>query len=99
MQLKSKQLELWSLVEYFYAISGVPAKDIKLKDLRHSRTFIQSTSQGSRCLKKGEKLLYLKEVNIINILAYNLKVMIPTIHSFSMLYAENNVEKLRVVLG
>ena len=63
MQLNHKQLELQSLVEYFYAIGGVPAKAVKLKDLRHSKIFIQSTSQGSRCLKKGEKLLYLEKVN------------------------------------
>jgi hypothetical protein len=63
MQLSREQLELQSLVEYFYAIDGVPAKGVKLKDLRHVKVFIQSTSQGSRCLKKGEKLLYLKEVN------------------------------------
>ena len=65
MQLGCEQLELQSLVEYFYAIDGVPANGVKLKDLSHRKTFIQSTSQGSRCLKKGDKLLYLKEVNII----------------------------------
>jgi hypothetical protein len=62
-QLSREQVELQCLVEYFYAIDGVPAKGVKLDDLRHSKIFIQSTSQGSRCLKKGEKLLYLKEVN------------------------------------
>ena len=63
MQLSRKQLELKSLVEYFYAINGVPAKGVKLDDLRHVKVFIQSTSQGSRCLKQGDKLLYLKEVS------------------------------------
>ena len=56
-------MELQSLIQYFYAIGGVPTKEVKLKELRHSKVFIQSTSQGSRCLKQGDKLLYLKEVN------------------------------------
>ena len=30
--------------------------------LHHHKIFIQSTSQGSRCLKAGTKILYLKEV-------------------------------------
>jgi hypothetical protein len=66
MQLSHEQVELQSLIEYFYAIRGVPAKGIKPEKLQleHHKIFIQSTSQGSRCLKKGEKLLYLKEVNI-----------------------------------
>jgi hypothetical protein len=66
MQLSHEQVELQSLIENFYAIDGVPAKGIKPEKLRlkHHKIFIQSTSQGSRCLKKGEKLLYLKEVNI-----------------------------------
>jgi hypothetical protein len=63
MQLSREQVELQSLVEYFYAIRGVPAKGVNLKELRHVKVFIQSTSQGSRCLKKEDKLLYLKEVN------------------------------------
>ena len=66
MQLGYKQVKLQSLVEYFYAIEGAPAKEVKLRDdLRHVKVFIQSTSQGSRCLKKGVKLLYLKQVNIM----------------------------------
>ena len=63
MQLSRKQLELQPLIEYFYAIDGVPAKGVKLDDLRHMKIFIQSTSQGSRCLKIGEKILYLEKVN------------------------------------
>ena len=65
LQLDHKHLELQCRVEYFYAIDGVPAKGVKPEQLRleHHRIFIQSTSQGSRCLKKGEKLLYLEEVN------------------------------------
>ena len=60
-----EQLESLSLVEYFYAIPGVPCKAVKLEQLRlaHHKIFLQSTSQGSRCLKKGTKILYLKEVN------------------------------------
>ena len=66
LQLIRKQLELESLVEYFYAISGVPqSKAVEVDNLHHMRVFIQSTSQGSRCLKKEEKLLYLEEVNNI----------------------------------
>jgi hypothetical protein len=63
MQLSHEQVELQSLVEYFYAIDGVPAKAVELDDLRHVTIFVQSASQGSKCLKKGERLLYLKEVN------------------------------------
>lgn len=65
MQLTSrKELELQSLVEYFYATDGVPAKAVrpdKLNEgLQHCKVFIQSTSQGSRCLKQGTRILYLK---------------------------------------
>lgn len=66
MQLNhGMQLELQPLVEYFYAIPGVPCKAVRPEQLRldHHKIFVQSTSQGSRCLKKGDKLLYLKEVN------------------------------------
>ena len=63
MQFDCDKLELQSLVEYFYAIDGVPAKAVKMDDLHYTKIFIQSTSQGSRCLRKGEKILYLKEVN------------------------------------
>ena len=64
MQLDCEELELQSLIEHFYAIPGVPSMAVKPEQLRleHHRIFIQSTSQGSRCLKKGEKILYLKEV-------------------------------------
>ncbi len=69
IQLNREELELQSLVEYFYAIDGVPAKGVKLRDLHHMKVFIQNTSQGSRCLRKGEKLLYLKEVNLMCLFA------------------------------
>ena len=62
MQLSYGELELQSFIEYFYAIPGVPSVAVKLEQLRIIKFFIQSTSQGSRCLKKGEKILYLKEV-------------------------------------
>ena len=79
LQLNHKDLELQSRVEYFYAIDGVPTKGVKPEQLRleHSRIFIQSTSQGSRCLRKGEKILYLKEVN-----KYTLSIMIAYNISF-----------------
>jgi hypothetical protein len=69
MQLKKQEVQLDSRVEYFYAISSIPRKGVQHKDLklRHNKMFIQSTSQGSRCLKKGEKILYLKEVRIIGL--------------------------------
>ena len=65
MQLSCDELKLQSLIEYFYAVPGVPSKAVKPEQLRleHHKIFIQSTSQGSRCLKKGEKILYLKEVH------------------------------------
>ena len=64
MQLSCEELELQSLIEYFYAIPGVPSEAVKPEQLRlkHHKIVIQSTSQGSRCLNKGEKILYLKEV-------------------------------------
>ena len=55
-----------SLIEYFYAIPGVPSKALNPEQLnsglQHHKIFIQSTSQGSRCLKRGTRVLYLKEV-------------------------------------
>ena len=63
MQLRCKDLKLQSLVQYFYTFDGVPAIAVKLKKLRHRTIFIQSTSQGSICFKKGTKLLYLREVH------------------------------------
>jgi hypothetical protein len=68
MQLSCEELELDSLIEYFYAIPGAPSNAVKPEQLRlkHHKIFIQSTSQGSRCLKKGTKLLYLKEVHFFN---------------------------------
>ena len=65
IQCDCEELELESLVEYFYAIPKVPCMAVKPEQLRleHHRVFIQSTSQGSRCLKKGTKILYLKEVH------------------------------------
>ena len=68
VQLNDQQVELQSLIEYFYAIEGAPSKEIKrdvLKSLSHTTTFIQCTSQGSRCLKKGARLLYLTEVCVL----------------------------------
>ena len=66
MQLDCEELKLQSLIEYFYAIPGVPTMAVKPQQLnsglRHHKIFIQSTSQGSRCLKAGTKILYLKEV-------------------------------------
>jgi hypothetical protein len=64
MQLGCEKLKLESLIEYFYAIPGVPSEAVKPEQLRleHHKVFIQSTSQGSRCLKKGTRILYLKEV-------------------------------------
>ena len=67
MQLGCEELKLESLIEYFYAIPGVPSKAFKptqlIAGLEHCKVFIQSTSQGSRCLKAGTKILYLKEVH------------------------------------
>jgi hypothetical protein len=77
MQLSCEQLiKLKSLIEYFYAIPGAPSKAVKPEQLRlkHHKIFIQSTSQGSRCLKKGTKLLYHKEVH----------------HSYTQLHAYHN---------
>ena len=64
--ISCEEMKLQSLIEYFYAIPGVPSKAVKPEQLnsglRHHKVFIQSTSQGSRCLKAGTKILYLKEV-------------------------------------
>ena len=88
MQLSREELKLQSLVEYFYAIPGVPSKAVKPEQLilDHHKIFIQSTSQGSRCLKKGEKLLYHKEVHysynacIPELCKYNILICIVTLH-------------------
>ena len=61
-------MKLDSLIEHFYAIPGVPSKAVKAEQLNSGsqhKIFIQGTSQGSRCLKKGIKILYLKEVYFI----------------------------------
>ena len=65
MQLNCEELKLESFTEYFYAIPGAPSMAVKPEQLRleHCKIFIQSTSQGSRCLKMGAKILYLKEVH------------------------------------
>lgn len=78
MQLNREELQLESLIEYFYAIPGVPTKAVEPEQLRldQHKVFIQSTSQGSRCLKKGTKILYLKEVPCIL-----LGIYIPKYHN------------------
>ena len=62
MQLNCQELELQSPIEYFYAIQGAPNRATKPNQLHYRKIFIQSASQGSKCLKKGAKLLYLEEV-------------------------------------
>ena len=49
---------LQSGVDTFYKIPGVPGKDVK-PELDDFRVFIQSTSQGARCLKRGDIVLYI----------------------------------------
>ena len=50
---------LQSSVDLFYGISGVPNKDVQPKYFSpKGKTFIQSTSQGARCLKRGDIVLY-----------------------------------------
>ena len=51
-----------SSTDLFYAIEGAPDFELsppKIK-LKGVKIFLQSTSQGSRCLKKGTTLLYKK---------------------------------------
>ena len=57
MQLNCEELKLESLIKNFYTIPGVPSKAVKPEQLRleYHKVFIQSTSQGSRCLKKKEE--------------------------------------------
>ena len=48
-------------VQSFYTISGAPGMGIKPPGSRFSKKkkmFVQSTSHGSRCLKRGTLLLY-----------------------------------------
>ena len=48
-----------STIKMFYEISGVPGIDVKPSDSDPTKKiFVQSTSQGSRCLKNGMKILY-----------------------------------------
>ena len=53
-----------SMIRMFYEISGAPGIDVKPPCYSDptKKIFVQSTSQGSRCLKKGMKLLY--KVNV-----------------------------------
>lgn len=100
MQLSYEELKLQSLIEYFYAIPGVPSKAVKPEQLNsglhHHKVFIQSTSQGSRCLKAGTKILYLKEVlctlhacmhhsvylNIIPVFTYGLLLLVHQVEPY-----------------
>ena len=91
MQLGCEELKLQSLIEYFYAIPGVPAKAMKPDKLnarlQHCKVFIQSTSQGSRCLRKGTKLLYLKEVHhALHENSYNIILTVSGLHVCSLAY-------------
>ena len=50
---------LQSSVGLFYGISGIPNKDVQPKFFAPKGiTFIQSTSQGAQCLKRGDLVLY-----------------------------------------
>jgi hypothetical protein len=66
-----KVYKLPSNIGMFYDISGAPGIDVKplFSDVT-KKIFVQSTSQGSRCLKNGMKLLY--KVGIILLLCINI---------------------------
>jgi hypothetical protein len=53
-----KQITLKSNIGYFYEIPGTPGLDIAPPQGKDYRLFLQSTSQGSRCLKANSLLLY-----------------------------------------
>ena len=50
--------EVQSDISYFYEISGTPGLDIEPPQPKGYLVFLQSTSQGSRCLKANSLLLY-----------------------------------------
>ena len=45
-------------IMYFYWISGAPGAGIKPPMFESFEVFVQSTSQGSRCLKENTLVLY-----------------------------------------
>ena len=45
-------------ITFFYWIAGTPGTGIKPPNFMHYKVFVQSTSQGSRCLKSKTLLLY-----------------------------------------
>ena len=62
-----KTIDVQSDLSLFYTISGAPGTAIKPPTKKDVKVFVQSTSQGSRCLKKGTSLLYkvLQERNFL----------------------------------
>ena len=50
--------EVDSDISYFYDISGAPGLNIKPPQENGYQVFLQSTSQGSRCLQADSLLLY-----------------------------------------
>ena len=50
--------ELESDTTRFYNIFGAPGLSVQPPIVSQMRVFLQSTSQGARCLKKGMVILY-----------------------------------------
>lgn len=49
---------LKSSVDLFYSLCGVPDSEVQPPKVTENRVFIQSTSHGARCLKRGATILY-----------------------------------------
>ena len=45
-------------IDLFYRLPGVPGEGVKPPNIKGMRVFIQSTSQGARCVKPGDTILY-----------------------------------------
>ena len=57
-----QNLEISCNFQSFYEVPGAPAMGLKPKTSESGpRVFIQSTSQGARCLKRGDIVLYKKK--------------------------------------
>lgn len=57
---------LKSKVDQFYRIPGAPNDDVSPPAVESVRVFLQSTSHGARCLKRGDTVLYKKYFSYID---------------------------------
>ena len=53
-------IQVYMGIDLFYKLPGVPAVRVKPPREKGVRVFIQSMSQGARCVKPGDTILYTK---------------------------------------